>query len=62
MPELDHAQLEYLLTRAGLSASAEQTAGLKAAYPHLAREDILACLAYAQDLVSSEKVYPTAAA
>jgi hypothetical protein len=29
-----------------------------AAYPHLARQDILACFAYAQDLVSSEKVYP----
>jgi uncharacterized protein (DUF433 family) len=32
-----------------------------AAYPHLRREDILACLAYAKDLVSSEKVYPIAA-
>ena len=37
MPELDDAQLEYLLRRAGLSASAEQKAGLKAAYLHLAR-------------------------
>ncbi|MCZ7660805.1 MAG: DUF433 domain-containing protein [Xanthobacteraceae bacterium] len=32
-----------------------------AAYPHLAREDIHACLAYAKDVVSSEKVYPIAA-
>ncbi len=32
------------------------------AYPHLTREDVLACLAYAQDLVSSEKVYPIAVA
>jgi uncharacterized protein (DUF433 family) len=32
-----------------------------AAYLHLSREDILACLAYAHDLVSSEKVYPIAA-
>jgi uncharacterized protein (DUF433 family) len=33
-----------------------------AAYPHLVRDDVLACLAYAKDVVSSEKVYPTAAA
>jgi uncharacterized protein (DUF433 family) len=33
-----------------------------AAYPHVTREDILACLAYAYDLVSSEKVFPIAAA
>jgi uncharacterized protein (DUF433 family) len=33
-----------------------------AAYPHLTREDILACLSCAQDLVSSEKVYPIVAA
>ena len=32
------------------------------AYPHLTHDDVLACLAYAQDVVSSEKVYPTAAA
>ena len=32
-----------------------------AAYPHLKAEDILACLAYAHDLVSSEKVFPIAA-
>ena len=36
MPELDDATLEYLLTRSGLSPTAEQKAGLKAAYPHVA--------------------------
>ena len=46
----------------GLLAQGWTDQDIMAAYPHLAREDILACLAYAQDLVSSEKVYPTAAA
>ena len=32
------------------------------AYPHLTHDDILACLAYAHDLVSSERVYPMPAA
>ena len=36
MPELDDAALDYLLARSGLSATAEQKAGLKAAYPHVA--------------------------
>jgi hypothetical protein len=35
MPELDDATLDFLLARSGLSASAEQRDGLKAAYPHL---------------------------
>jgi uncharacterized protein (DUF433 family) len=34
---------------------------IMAAYPHLKADDILACLAYAHDLVSSEKVFPIAA-
>jgi uncharacterized protein (DUF433 family) len=46
----------------GLLAQGWTEQEILAAYPHLAREDILACLAYAQELVSSEKVYPTAAA
>ncbi len=33
MPELDDATLDYLLARAGLMPTAEQKAGLKAAYP-----------------------------
>ncbi len=36
MPALDDATLEYLLARSGLSATLEQKAGLKAAYPHVA--------------------------
>jgi len=35
-PELDEDALEYLIARAGLSPTAEQMAGLKAAYPHVA--------------------------
>ena len=27
-------------------------------YPHLSEEDILACLAYASELLREEKVYP----
>jgi uncharacterized protein (DUF433 family) len=46
----------------GLLAQGWADQEILAAYPHLTREDILACLAYAQELVSSEKVYPTAAA
>lgn len=46
----------------GLLAQGWTEQDILAAYPHLTREDILACLAYAQDLVSSEKVYPIAAA
>lgn len=30
-------------------------------YPHIAREDIIACIAYARDIVKSERVYPSAA-
>jgi hypothetical protein len=36
MPELDDAALDYLMARAGLSPTAEQKAGLKAAYPTIA--------------------------
>jgi hypothetical protein len=35
-PELDEDALELLITRAGLSPTPEQMAGLKAAYPHIA--------------------------
>ncbi|MFO1238384.1 MAG: DUF433 domain-containing protein [Alphaproteobacteria bacterium] len=30
-------------------------------YPHITREDIIACIAYARDIVKSERVYPSAA-
>ncbi len=36
MTELDDATLEFLLSRAGLSPTAEQKAGLRAAYAHVA--------------------------
>ena len=36
MPELDDAALDFLFARGGLSPTQEQTAGLKAAYPHVA--------------------------
>jgi uncharacterized protein (DUF433 family) len=45
----------------GLLAQGWTEQEILAAYPHLTREDILASLAYAQELVSSEKVYPSAA-
>jgi uncharacterized protein (DUF433 family) len=46
----------------GLLAQGWAEQDILSAYPHLTRDDILACLAYAQDLVSSEKVYPVVAA
>ena len=36
MTELDDAALEFMLARAGLSPTAAQKAGLKAAYAHVA--------------------------
>ncbi|MFL5084329.1 MAG: DUF433 domain-containing protein [Xanthobacteraceae bacterium] len=30
-------------------------------YPGLTHEDVIACLAYARDTLSSEKVFPSAA-
>jgi hypothetical protein len=35
-PAIDEDALEYLIARAGLSPTPEQTAGLKAAYPYVA--------------------------
>ena len=45
----------------GLLAEGWTQEEIRANYPGLAREDILACLAYARDTLSSEKVYPSAA-
>jgi len=45
----------------GLLAEGWTEEEIRASYPGLAREDILACLAYARDTLSSEKVYPSAA-
>ena len=44
-----------------LMAEGWSEADILANYSHLTREDILACLAYARDLLQSERVFPTAA-
>ena len=46
----------------GLLAQGWTEQDILGAYPHLTHDDILACLAYAHDLVSSERVYPIPAA
>jgi uncharacterized protein (DUF433 family) len=45
----------------GLMADGWSEAEILADYPGVAHEDLLACLAYARDALSSEKVFPTAA-
>ncbi len=45
----------------GLMAERWSEADILAAYPTLTVDDLRACLAYARDLLSSERVYPTAA-
>jgi uncharacterized protein (DUF433 family) len=45
----------------GLLADGWAEADILRNYPGLAPDDIAACLAYARDLLSSEKVYPGAA-
>ncbi|MGH7087772.1 MAG: DUF433 domain-containing protein [Stellaceae bacterium] len=45
----------------GLLADGWSEADILANYPGLAREDVLACLAYARDVLSSEKASPSAA-
>jgi uncharacterized protein (DUF433 family) len=45
----------------GLLADGWSEAEIVANYPGLAHADILACLAYARDALSSEKVFPSAA-
>lgn len=45
----------------GLLADRWSESDILAAYPGIESEDIRACLAYARDLLSSERVYPTAA-
>lgn len=46
----------------GLMADGWGEADILANYPGITHEDILACLAYARDSLSSERVYPNAAA
>jgi uncharacterized protein (DUF433 family) len=43
----------------GLLADGWTEAEVIANYPGVAHEDKLACLAYARDVLSSEKVYPS---
>ena len=45
-----------------LMADGWAEADILANYPGVTHEDILACLAYARDTLSSEKVYPSAVA
>ena len=45
----------------GLMADGWSEADILENYPGITQEDILACLAYARDILSSEKVFPSAA-
>jgi uncharacterized protein (DUF433 family) len=45
----------------GLMADGWSEADILANYPGVTHEDIIACLGYARDTLSSEKVFPSAA-
>jgi uncharacterized protein (DUF433 family) len=45
----------------GLMADGWSEVDILRNYPGLTRDDLAACLAYARDLLRSEKVYPSAA-
>ncbi len=45
----------------GLMAEGWTEADILANYPGITHDDIIACLAYARDTLSSEKVFPSAA-
>ena len=45
----------------GLMAEGWSEADILASYPGTTHEDIIACLAYARDTLSAEKVFPSAA-
>jgi uncharacterized protein (DUF433 family) len=45
----------------GLMADGWSEADILTNYPGVAHEDIIACLAYARDTISSERVFPSAA-
>jgi uncharacterized protein (DUF433 family) len=45
----------------GLLAEGWSVTDILENYPGISREDVAACLAYARDILSSEKVYPSAA-
>jgi uncharacterized protein (DUF433 family) len=44
----------------GLMADGWSDADILRNYPGLSRDDLTACLAYARDMLKSEKVYPAA--
>jgi uncharacterized protein (DUF433 family) len=45
----------------GLMADGWAEADILESYPGITHEDIIACLAYARDALSSEKIFPSAA-
>jgi uncharacterized protein (DUF433 family) len=45
----------------GLMAEGWSEAGILANYPGISPDDVIACLGYARDVLSSEKVFPSAA-
>ncbi|MGH6815001.1 MAG: DUF433 domain-containing protein [Hyphomicrobiaceae bacterium] len=45
----------------GLMAEGWSSADILANYPGLTHEDVIACLAYARDILSFERVFPSAA-
>jgi uncharacterized protein (DUF433 family) len=45
----------------GLMAEGWSEADILTNYPGVTHDDIIACLAYARDILSSEKVFPSAA-
>jgi uncharacterized protein (DUF433 family) len=45
----------------GLMAEGWSEADILENYPGIAHEDVIACLAYARDALSSEKVFPSTA-
>ncbi|CCE11190.1 conserved hypothetical protein [Bradyrhizobium sp. STM 3843] len=45
----------------GLMADGWNEGDILANYPGLSHEDLIACLAYARDILGAEKVYPSAA-
>jgi uncharacterized protein (DUF433 family) len=45
----------------GIMADGWSEAEILTNYPGITHEDVLACLAYARDTLSSEKVFPSAA-
>lgn len=53
-----HISVEFII---GLMADGWRELDILSDYPGITREDILACLAYARDSLSIEKVHPTAA-